>query len=59
MRMSDGTRVILDLLEEYRGLRKLNLNKQPTPLMSNVPKRQMPVDPVLEAYKRHGIRITP
>jgi len=58
MRMSDGTRVILDLLEEYRGLRKLNLNKQPTPLMSNVPKRQMPHDPIQDWYKRHGIRIS-
>ena len=56
MPMSDGTRVILGLLEEYRGLRKLNVKKEPTPLMSGVPKRQMPNDPIQEWYKRHGIR---
>jgi len=58
MPMSDSTRVRLGLLEEYRGLLKLSLKKQPIPPMANVPKREQPRNLVREKMKELGIMVS-
>ena len=58
MAPSDGTEVVLGILGEWKGLQKATAKKTPVPLMSGVPKRAQPIDPVKEFYKRHGIRIS-